>query len=70
MGNALGASRLEGLDARIKAVARRSKRGELDGLGAPSGPVLFRYPAMMVPSVQSAIFDAVLRLFSSKLGLG
>ena len=54
------ASRFEGLESRVRAVARRSKRGEFDGPGSPSGPVLFQYPAMMVPSVQSAIFDAVL----------
>ena len=60
MGNALGASRLDGLEARIRAVARLSKSGKLDGAGASPGPVLFHYPAMMVPSVQSAIFDAVL----------
>lgn len=54
------ASRLEGLRARIASVARLSKRGDLDAAGVSSGPVLFQYPAMMVPSVQSAIFDAVL----------
>ena len=41
-------------------MARLSRRGKFDGLGASSDPVLFQYPAMMVPSVQSAIFDAVL----------
>ncbi len=53
-------SRFEGLEARIEAVAELSRRGEFDGRRASSGPVLFQYPAMMVPSVQSAIFDAVL----------
>ena len=60
MGSSSSASRFEGLEARIEAVAELSKRGEFDGRRASSGPVLFQYPAMMVPSVQSAIFDAVL----------
>ena len=36
-----------------------SRRGEFDDRPAASGPVLFQYPAMMIPSLQSAIFDAV-----------
>ncbi|MCY3587034.1 MAG: hypothetical protein OXG57_07885 [Acidimicrobiaceae bacterium] len=53
-------SRLVALERRVMAVARLSRRGELDGPGALSGPVLFQYPGRMAPSVQSAIFDAVL----------
>ena len=37
-----------------------SRHGEFDDRPAVSGPVLFQYPAMMIPSLQSAIFDAVL----------
>lgn len=60
MDNAPDSSRIEGLQTRIRSVARLSKSGKFDGAEASSGPVLFHYPAMMVPSVQSAIFDAVL----------
>ena len=60
MDDAPDSSRLDGLEARIRAVARLAKSGKFDDAEASSGPVLFHYPAMMVPSVQSAIFDAVL----------
>ena len=48
------------LEARLEDVAELSRRGEFDERPAASGPVLFQYPALMVPSLQSAIFDAVL----------
>ena len=66
MGSSPGASRLEGLEARIGAVARLSRRGELDSPGVSPGPVLFQYPGKMAPSVQSAIFDAVLPALSDE----
>lgn len=60
MGKSPGSSRFVGLDERLDAVAELSRRGEFDDRPAASGPVLFQYPAMMIPSLQSAIFDAVL----------
>ena len=60
MRNPPGKSRFAGLAERLEVVAELSRHGEFDDRPAASGPVLFQYPAMMIPSLQSAIFDAVL----------
>jgi hypothetical protein len=48
------------LTKRLKAVERRFAKGEFSDTSYLIGPVLYQYPAMMVPALQGAVLDAVL----------
>lgn len=44
---------------RLSSVERRAAEGEFSGTAQHGGPVIYRYPAVMMPEFQRAVLDAV-----------
>lgn len=54
-----GASSVVSARARLEAVEQRAASGEFSGSTPLGGPVIYRYPAVMMPEFQRAVLDAV-----------